>query len=85
MLPQMSYKVTSAYISVATLATRRAVECGHLAEHHFPWNIIGVLLQRRKGNGFGPSSEQSQLWRCRPCAGYQQNRVICVKISSINK
>ena len=72
----MSYKVTSAYISVATPATRRAVKCGHLAEHSCPQNIIGVLLQRRKGNGFGPGRKPFQLWRGRRCPGCQQNRVV---------
>lgn len=74
--PQMSHKVTSACISVATPGAGRAGACGPLVEHDFTQNIIGVLLQRRKEGGFGPSGKPSQLWRCRRCGGYQQNGVV---------
>lgn len=72
----MSHKVISACVSVAPPGAGRAGECGHLAEHDLAQSVIGVLLQRRKENGFGPSTTPSQLWRHRRCSGYLPSGVV---------
>lgn len=68
--------MSSACISVATLATKRAEKCGHFVGHNFTQNVIVVLLQRREENGLGPRSKPSHLWWCRRCAEYEQSRVV---------
>lgn len=84
-LSHISYKVTSACISVATPDTRRGGTCGYLAEHHFTRNIIGILFQRRKESGSGQTVSHLDGGDADLVLGISRTGLFCVKISSMNK